>query len=168
MERICIRIIGSGGQGAITMAKLLGEAAIAEKKDAVMTESYSPYITGGWSMADIVISGKDVDYPFFSKPDFLITMSQEGLEIGLKNPGSVIIAEKSLSGLPKGAIAVPATEISHSLGKRLLVNMVMLGALVSVSGVLNPNAVKEAISKKFPKAVDSNMKAFERGMVKNV
>src|SRR3989344_4266271 len=97
MERVCIRIIGSGGQGAITVGRLLGEAAIAEKKDAVMTESYSPYITGGWSMADIVISGKDIDYPFFSKPDFLIAMSQEGLEIGMKNAGAVLIAEKSLS-----------------------------------------------------------------------
>ncbi|MEM3260184.1 MAG: 2-oxoacid:acceptor oxidoreductase family protein, partial [Thermoplasmata archaeon] len=76
-----IRIYGFGGQGIITLGHLIGESAVEDKKEVIMTEEYSPYITGGWSRADIIISDSAIDYPLISGIDFLITLSQEGLDV---------------------------------------------------------------------------------------
>ncbi len=167
-----LRFTGIGGQGAITIGNVLGRAAVVYGgKEAVVTEGYSPYVTGGWSRADVVISDDPIDYPLVSKLDVLLTMYQEGLDLNLKmvkNGGSVLAENQlvSFGGVARKElklIGIPAITAAESLGKKIVANVIMLGAVPTVCRAVSLEAVKKAASDRFPKAVELNMKALDRG-----
>ena len=168
--RVEIRITGLGGQGAITAGHILGQAAVLyDGKEAAVTEGYSPYITGGWSRADVVVSDRPIDYPLVTKVDALVTMYHEGLKTNMNvvKSGGIIITEKTLVDATKTAgfrlLEVPGIEIADKLGKRILLNVVMLGALIRAIGTVSPESVIRALADRFPKAIELNMKAFQEG-----
>jgi 2-oxoglutarate ferredoxin oxidoreductase subunit gamma len=169
--RFEIRVTGSGGQGAITIGHILGSAAaLYDSKEAVITEGYSPYITGGWSRADVVISDEPVDYPLVSKLDALVTMNQEGLDLNatLVKTYGLIVVESQLVDISKmkadrRIFSVPATAQATTLGRKLLSNIVMLGALVGAISAVSKGAVEKALAERFPKYVDLNLKALNSG-----
>lgn len=166
------RITGLGGQGAITAGHVFGSAAaLYEGKEVVVTEGYSPYVTGGWSRADVVISDDAIDYPLVSKLDALVTMYQEGLDLNLKmvKPSGVIIAEERLvnaSRLVKDrrVFSIPAAAAAEDLGKKVLTNIVLLGSLVALTSPLSIDSLKKAVSERFPKAAELNKKALDKGV----
>jgi 2-oxoglutarate ferredoxin oxidoreductase subunit gamma len=163
-------LCGLGGQGIITAGHLIGQAAtLYDRKDALMTEDYSPYITGGWSKADLVISDEPIDYPLVKQPDILVAMSQEAYdthEASVKDSGLILVdrnlvTPKLNSG--KRIIEVPAVAIADALGNRVVANIAMLGAFAESTGVLSQDSVKRAILTRFPKAAKLNEDAFEKG-----
>jgi 2-oxoglutarate ferredoxin oxidoreductase subunit gamma len=166
------RFTGIGGQGAITIGNVLGRAAVIYGgREAVVTEGYSPYVTGGWSRADVVISDDQIDYPLVSKLDVLLTMYQEGLDLNLKvvkNGGSVIAETQLVSFKGVGRkelklVGVPAIATAESLGKKIVANVVMLGAVPAVCNAVQLDAVKKATADRFPRAIELNMKALDQG-----
>jgi len=171
MTRREIRLHGLGGQGIISAGHLIGEAAsLRERKEAVMTEDYSPYITGGWSRADIVVSDEPIDYPLVTKPDILIAMSQDGLDSNWKSTprDACVIVEKDMvktsAVQDREVFAIPALSIAEDLGKRVVANIVILGFFAAKSSVVSREALQAAILNRYAKAADLNMKAFERGV----
>lgn len=170
MTRKEIRLQGLGGQGIITAGHLIGEAAsLHDHKNAVMTEDYSPYITGGWSRADIIISDEPVDYPLIATPDILLAMSQGALDDNWKNTNAAaeIIVENGMVNTgevrDRKVFGVPALSIAEELGKKVVANIVMLGYLTAKTGIVTKEAMLDAIRKRYPKAAELNTKAFERG-----
>ena len=165
------RITGLGGQGAITAGHVFGTAAsLHEGKEVVVTEGYSPYVTGGWSRADVVISDEPIDYPLVSKLDALVTMYQDGLDLNLKmvKPRGVVVAEQRLVNLTRvvgdsRVYAVPAASTAEKLGKKVLMNNVMLGAMVSLASPHSLEPLKKAVSDRFPKAAELNVRAIDAG-----
>ena len=165
------RITGLGGQGAITAGHVFGTAAaLHEGKEGGVTEGYSPYVTGGWSRADVVVSDEPIDYPLVSKLDALVTMYQEGLDINLKmvKPTGVIIAEQRLVDLSKvvgdrRVFPIPAADTAESLGKKVLTNIVMLGSMVSLASPHSLEPLKKAVTERFPKAAELNVRALDAG-----
>ena len=166
------RITGLGGQGAITAGHLFGTAAsLHEGKEVVVTEGYSPYVTGGWSRADIVVSDEPIDYPLVSKLDALVTMYQDGLNLNLKmvKPTGVVIAEEKLVDLSKvvgdrRVFPIPAAAAAESLGKKLVMNIVMLGSMVALTSPHSLEPLKKAVAARFPKAAELNVKALDMGV----
>ncbi len=170
MIRREIRLQGLGGQGIITAGHLIGAAAsLHDRKEAVMTEDYSPYITGGWSRADLVISDEPIDYPLVSSPDILVAMSQDGLDDNWKAsaPNATIIVEASLVSTDavegRNLFHVPALKIAEDLGKRVVANIVILGFLTARTNIVSRAAMETAIVNRYPKAAELNRKAFESG-----
>lgn len=166
------RITGIGGQGAITAGHLFGTAAaLHEGKQVVVTEGYSPYVTGGWSRADVVVSDEPIDYPLVSKLDALVTMYQEGLDANMKivKPTGVVLAERrfvNLAGM-KGdnrILAIPAAATAESLGKKVLMNIVMLGSMVAIASPHTLEPLKKAVAERFPKAAELNVRALDMGV----
>jgi 2-oxoglutarate ferredoxin oxidoreductase subunit gamma len=166
-----IRITGLGGQGAITAGNILGKAAaIYDKKETVMTEGYSPYITGGWSRADLIISDDPIDFPLISNLDVLVAMYQEGLDtnlVHLKQTG-IALSESRFAGARKDdgkckVLFIPASSAAENLGKKVLANIVMLGAVEAVAPVVELESLKKALADRFPKASELNLKAVEAG-----
>ncbi|MEM0333798.1 MAG: 2-oxoacid:acceptor oxidoreductase family protein, partial [Thermoplasmata archaeon] len=150
-----IRIYGFGGQGIITLGHLIGESAVEDKKEVIMTEEYSPYITGGWSRADIIISDSAIDYPLISGIDFLITLSQEGLDVNkdLVRENGLIFLDSDLvdySNLKKNIIAIKAKKISEELKNPRGMNIVIFGTFVSKTGIVSKESAINAIKKRFP------------------
>lgn len=172
--KIGVRMYGMGGQGIITLAKLMGEAVVEDGKFAIMTEEYSPYVTGGWSKADLVISDKEVDYPLPERIDYLITLSQEGLDTNLKflDSKAKIIAVKTLVSAREDMKAplfeVPATEIAKEISNPRGANMVVMGAFAGLTKSFSTKAGEKVITARFPKNVGPNVECFRKGFEEGV
>lgn len=165
------RITGLGGQGAITAGHVFGTAAaLHEGKQVVVTEGYSPYVTGGWSRADVVVSDEPIDYPLVTKLDALVTMYQEGLDINMKmvKPTGVIVAEQRFVNLSKvvgdrRVFPIPAASAAEGLGRKVLTNIVMLGSMVALATPHSLEPLKKAVTERFPKAAELNVRALDTG-----
>ncbi|UCH89343.1 MAG: 2-oxoacid:acceptor oxidoreductase family protein [Thermoplasmata archaeon] len=172
MTRTEIKFAGFGGQGIVLSGFILGRAvAIHEDRHAVLTQSYGPEARGGACSAEIVISDTMVDYPYIDIPQILVLMSQEAYmtyHTKVRKDG-MIIYDKDLVNLNsankvKKLYGIPATRIAEELGKKIVANIVMLGALIAISDVVEKDAMAKAVESSVPKGlVELNMKAFERG-----
>lgn len=170
--RLEIRIAGYGGQGIIRAGRILAmTASLYEGKYAVMTQSYGPESRGGHCKSDVVIADEEIDYPMVSNPDFLIAMSQEGydLNIHLVKKEGVVILDSTLvkrvasAGKPR-IYSVPAVKIAEEIGNKIISNIVMLGFLSGVSGIVSLKSLEKAIKDTFPKKfLEFNMKALKEG-----
>lgn len=167
-----LRVTGLGGQGAITAGHIFGTAAaLYEGREVVVTEGYSPYVTGGWSRADVIVSNEPIDYPLVSKLDALVTMYQEGLDSNMKmvKPSGVVIAEQRLVDLSKWVedkriFAIPAAAAAESLGRKVLMNIVMLGSMAAFASPQSLEPLKKVVAERFPRAAELNVKALDTGV----
>src|ERR1700756_5151608 len=172
MQLTEIRVAGFGGQGVILSAIVLGKAAsIYENGFATMTQNFGPEARGGACSAQLVLSDSPILYPYVTKPDILVVMSQEAyvrFAPELKEGGTLIIEQDlvRVSDLNKEVqvYSVPATRIAEDLGKRMVLNSVMVGFFTAVTGLLEADAVRKAVADSVPKSfLELNMKAFEKG-----
>jgi 2-oxoglutarate ferredoxin oxidoreductase subunit gamma len=167
-----IRVAGFGGQGVILAATVIGKAAsIFQDQHATMTQSFGPESRGGACSAQVVLSGEPVLYPYVTRPDILIAMSQEAYRRfvpEMKEDGLLLIEQDLVqaTGLPGGATVhgVPATRLAEELGRKMVQNIVMVGFFAAVAKVLEPEALRKAIADSVPKAYrDLNLRAFDKG-----
>ena len=162
MTRSELRFSGFGGQGVITMAHVLGHAAsIHAEMSAAMTEAYGPEKTGGFSRADLVIDDEEIGYPNVVEPDFFVAFSQDAFERDLVDPSSLLEQwdEREIE-----IVTVPAVELAESVGRKLVANVVMLGATVELAGVVPVEDVRNAIRDIVPDGTERlNERAFDRG-----
>jgi len=172
MQLTEIRIAGFGGQGVILSAIVLGKAAsIYQGAFATMTQNFGPEARGGACSAQLVLSDSPVLYPYVTTPDILLVMSQEAyVRFGseLKDGGIMIVEQDMVrvSDLSKGikVYSIPATRIAEELGKRMVLNSVMVGFFTAITHLLEPDAVRQAIAASVPPNFkELNLKAFERG-----
>jgi len=167
-----IRVAGFGGQGVILAAMVIGKAAsIFEKGFATMTQSFGPEARGGACSAQVILSGEPVLYPYVTNPDILVVMSQEAYSKfapEVRQNGTLIIEQDlvRIGNLPAGTrvFSCPATRIAEELGKRMVLNVVMVGFFAAVGGVLKPDSLRQAVLESVPPAFkDLNAKAFDAG-----
>ncbi len=167
-----IRLAGFGGQGVILSAIVLGKAAsIFQGAFATMTQNFGPEARGGACSAQLVLSDSPVLYPYVTHPDIMVVMSQEAYVrfVPELKPGGILIIEQDLvrvSDLSKATrvYSVPATRIAEELGKRMVLNSVMVGFFTAVTQLLEPEAVRKAVADSVPASFrEVNLKAFEKG-----
>ncbi len=167
-----IRMAGFGGQGIITMGRILGRACVIyDKGSAVLTEDYGPEKMGGWSKADIVISDEEIRYPLVERPDIFVALAQDGYDRFKEtvNPQGQALFEKELVHPEKGwkpkTSFIPALQTATDLGRKVVANIVMIGALVEMTRVVTLEAARKAILDSIPKGTEElNEAAFEKGM----
>jgi len=167
-----IRIAGFGGQGVILSAIVLGKAAsIHQGEYATMTQNFGPEARGGACSAQLMLSDQPVLYPYVTQPDVLVVMSQEAytkFAPELKDGGTLLI-ERDLVRVTETSAqtriySIPATRIAEELGKRMVLNIVMVGFFAAVTQLLKPDAVRNAIADSVPSSFrDLNLKAFDKG-----
>jgi len=167
-----IRIAGFGGQGVILSAIVIGKGGcIYEKGYSTMTQNFGPEARGGACSAQVILSDSPVLYPYVTRPDILVVMSQEAYTLfnpQLKDDGILIIEEDlvRIGEHPASTrvYSIPATRIAEELGKKMVLNIVMVGFFGAVTGVLDPDALRNAVTASVPEAYrDLNLKAFNRG-----
>ncbi|MFZ0951681.1 MAG: 2-oxoacid:acceptor oxidoreductase family protein [Candidatus Sulfotelmatobacter sp.] len=174
MQLTEIRVAGFGGQGVILSAILLGKAAsIYQGAYATMTQNFGPEARGGACSAQLVLSDSPVLYPYVTQPDILVVMSQEAYVrfVPELKDGGILIVEQDMvrvSDLDDKEIkvySVPATRIAEELGKRMVLNSVMVGFFTAVTRLLDADAVRKAVADSVPPSfLDLNIKAFEKGL----
>jgi 2-oxoglutarate ferredoxin oxidoreductase subunit gamma len=167
-----IRLAGFGGQGVILSAIVIGKAAcIYQKGYSTMTQSFGPEARGGACSAQVILSDSPVLYPYVTQPDILVVMSQEAYTLFSPqiNPHGILVIEEDLvriDELPVGVrvYSIPATRIAEELGKKMVLNIVMVGFFGAVSQAVDPDALRNAVGASVPEAYrDLNLRAFDRG-----
>jgi 2-oxoglutarate ferredoxin oxidoreductase subunit gamma len=165
-----VRIAGFGGQGVGLAGYILGKAlTVYDDYEAVMTQAYGPEARGGASSADIVVSDEPIDYPFVQHPDILVVLSQEAYTRfrPTAKPDAIILIDEDLVEPEMGDSPkrIPATRIAEGIGRRIVANLVMLGFLVSITGLGSPQSLEKAIKTTVkPKTIPLNLEAFEHGL----
>ena len=169
-----IRLSGSGGQGVITADIIYAEAAVAEGKEAVQSQSYGPEARGGKSKAEVIIAKEPIDYPKAMKPNLQVILTQQAAEeyAGDTLPGGRIIYDDffvtSLPQVDANIYYLPIVRTAREkVGNEITTNMVALGAVARVlelENIVKPESVKKAILAKVPeKTKQSNSLAFDEG-----
>ncbi len=163
-----IRLAGFGGQGIILAGYILGKAAaLYGGKNAILTQSYGPEARGGACSAELVVDDQAIDYPMLESPSIVVLMSQEAFKKygSQAAPGATIMIDSDLvQGAPEEWRGIPATRLAEEMGTRISANIVMLGFLTGVTGLLSREAMEEAVRTSVPaRTVDLNLKAFAAG-----
>lgn len=166
-----IRLSGSGGQGVITAAIIMAEAAVSEGKEAVQTQSYGPEARGGASKAEVIISNNPIYHPKVTTPDLLLAMTQQAADkyiADLSADGILVIDEDLVPNPPAFGgkiVRVPITRMAvEEIGKDLFANIIALGVMSKLSGLVSDDAVRAAVTHRVPPAtIEKNMQALELG-----
>ncbi|MFA5074223.1 MAG: 2-oxoacid:acceptor oxidoreductase family protein [Nitrospirota bacterium] len=164
---------GSGGQGVITAAIILGEAAaIYEGLNAVQTQVYGPEARGGSTRADVVISQDPIRYPKVASAHVLVCLTQEAYnKYGrIVQPGGLLLIDPLYVSQVKNSeacvVSLPMFETTRKeIGNPVVFNICVLGCLLSLTNIVKPESVLKALQSKIaPAYLDMNTKALELGM----
>ena len=169
-----IMISGSGGQGVVLSGAVLSHAFLFGGYEVASTYTYGPEARLGSSRSEVIVSDEPIDYPKISKPDYWVAMNQASLNTFSKRfdiSKTILLADISnikfmdmVRGRAKRVFEIPATDIAEKIGSRIAANMVMLGALVRISGLIKLEdlikGIKEVVRKEF---IEINVKAAEKG-----
>ena len=165
-----IRLAGFGGQGIVMAGYVLGHAGILDGNNALQTQSYGSESRGGACKSDVIISDGEVLDLAPTDLDVLIAMSQPALVKYLHNlkDGAVLIYESDLVRPEDGGFrrfGLPATELARkTFGREVVANVMMLGCLAGLTGVVSRDSLRRAISESVPpNSVEMNLQAFEDG-----
>jgi len=160
IDRTEIRLAGEGGQGMILAGIILAEAAaVYDHKNAVQTQSYGPEARGGASKSEVIIAQGEIDYPKVISADVLVAMSQEACDrytANLKRDGLLIVDVDKVGRVTKrGAIKLPITRLAmQASGRGITANVVALGALVGLTGVVSRQAIEKAVTARTPRGTE--------------
>jgi 2-oxoglutarate ferredoxin oxidoreductase subunit gamma len=170
-ERYEIILAGEGGQGLLLAGLVLAEAAaIYDGKNAVQTQSYGPEARGGLSKSEVVISDGEIDYPKVLKADLILVMNQRACDKYyhyLKKGGLLIVDSGEVRRVPTSkAHRLPITRLAQEgTGQAITANVVALGLLVKLSGVVSEKAIEKAVMARAPKGTEEmNRRALEIGL----
>jgi len=171
MAKTEIKIAGFGGQGVVLAGSIVGRAAtIYDGKCATMTRSFGPEARGGACGSQVIISDVKIGYPYVINPDVLVIMSEEAYEkyASELKPNGILVIENDLVHHNKDAkvkaYGIPATRFAEELGRKIVLNIVILGFLTAVTNMINPDAMRKAIRDSVPKGTeDLNILAFNKG-----
>ncbi len=171
-KRIEVRISGLGGQGVVLAGQILARAAVYDGKHVVQTQSYGAEARGSAAKSEVIISDSKIGFPKVRNCDILVAMSQSVVEKHLKDlkeKGTLIVDEDTVEHIPKTRaklFRIPATKTAEKVLKsRLYANIVMLGALTKITGIVKEAAVKRAITDSVPEnAIETNINGFREGL----
>lgn len=157
---------GSGGQGVITMAILLAEAAVLhEGLNAVQSQSYGPEARGGATRSDVIVSDGAIYFPKVIQPNYLVALTNEAAVkyLPLIRPGGLCLYDSDLvqpdarvDARRKGLPMFQA--VMDTLGKPVAFNICVLGALAILTGVVQLESLEKVLEKRFPKQHHDNNK----------
>ena len=172
MERCRIIFSGSGGQGVITAAIILAEAAVLyERLNAVQSQSYGPEARGGASRSDVIIADTEIRFPKVIQPNILVCLTQEAYTkfSNLIRPGGLLITDRHYVKQEKKVDARQVEldmykEVMDKIGKPIVFNICMLGTLLSLTELMKQESIMKVLETRIPGAfLDINKQALELG-----
>ena len=173
-----VLMAGFGGQGMLLSGKLLAYAAMSEGKEVSWLPSYGPEMRGGTANVTVCISERPIGSPYISSPKALLVMNRPSLDkFGPKvKKGGLIVVNTSLVSDKVDrddctVLYIPAAEIAKEAGMYRAANLVMFGAYVGWSDVVDYDTALEVIKKQFArkaKFIPANIAAFKAGYERGV
>ena len=162
-----IIIAGFGGQGVLSMGKILAYSGVMQGLEVSWMPSYGPEMRGGTANVTVILSDRQISSPIVHDYDTAIILNQQSMdkfEPRVK-PGGVLIYD------PNGDIrvyAIPATEEAARLGNIRVFNTMILGGYLKVKPVVSLDNVFRGLAKSLPERMASlipaNEAAIQKGM----
>lgn len=167
-----VRFGGSGGQGVILMGVILAMAGARDHRYVIQTQSYGPEARGGYSRSDVIISDNPIDYPEVEHAHLLVALSQDSARGYAKmvRPGGILIYDSDhVTELPAfvgTAYGLPFTRLAkEETGRSQTTNILALGAVVSMSGIVSVPSLELAMQGMVPAGtIQLNTRALSRGL----
>ncbi|MCC6222518.1 MAG: 2-oxoacid:acceptor oxidoreductase family protein [Thermoleophilia bacterium] len=167
--RLEVRLAGQGGQGIVLAGVILAEAAIRAGKNATQSQAYGPESRGGSARADVVIADGEIGFPQAQELDVLLALTQEACEKyarDLRPTGLLVIDERSVPEPPAGVwrvCALPIGETAERAGSLMTANVVALGAVAALTGIVDAETMERAVAARVPRQRELNLRALEAG-----
>jgi 2-oxoglutarate ferredoxin oxidoreductase subunit gamma len=165
-----IVITGFGGQGVVLAGRIVGKAAaIGDKLESTLVQSYGPESRGGACSAQVTISDGEIYYPYIKNPDILVAMSQAGYEKYkelLKEDGCLVVDQDLVRPEAQAGdyFGIPSTRFAEELGMKMMANIIMIGFFTAVTETVSLEAARKTVLESVPKGTEEkNLKAFEKG-----
>ena len=167
-----IRFSGFGGQGIIRCGLIAGKAlSLYDNKHATMTQSFGPEARGSACSSQVVVDDEKVIYPYITKPEILVSMSQDAYDQYANNiqADGILIIDSDLVKTKDSTekiktYAIPSTRFAEELGNRITANLVMMGFFTAVTKIASADAMKKALPGLVPdRFLNLNIKAFDKG-----
>ncbi|MBL0090584.1 MAG: 2-oxoacid:acceptor oxidoreductase family protein [Ideonella sp.] len=170
IDRLELRIAGTGGQGLILAAKMLADVLVGAGRRVAQSQTYEPTSRGGYCNADLVVAETEVDYPLATALDALVLLDQLAVAPSwpLLKPGALVLADTRLCPeLPAGdcrKLHLPLTRTAIELGSERVANIVALGALALLAGLCEREALVRSVRTETPRSfVQLNLDALAAG-----
>jgi 2-oxoglutarate ferredoxin oxidoreductase subunit gamma len=164
---------GSGGQGVITAAIILAEAAVLhENLVAVQSQSYGPEARGGSTRADVIIAESPIYFPKVIQPNVLVCLTQQAYTsyYSILRPGGLFITDSHFVKLGKKVdarqVELPMYDtVMEKIGRPIVFNICMLGAVIGLTKLLRPESIMKVLEKQIhPGFLEMNRQALDIGM----
>ncbi|MBU0629026.1 MAG: 2-oxoacid:acceptor oxidoreductase family protein [Nanoarchaeota archaeon] len=174
MKEEKIMIAGFGGQGIILAGNVIAQAALAENKKVAAMVSYGAEVRGGTATCTVIISDEEIASPVVENPTSAIILNQPSLdkfEDDLVKGGLIVLnsslVQREVIRKDLEVLKVPATGLANELGNPKVANLILIGAFIKKTKILDINKVLEIIPQSFPKhkqdVVEINKKALLKG-----
>jgi len=170
LDRFEIRFSGLGGQGIITLGKVMGQGlALGHGYNVTQTQSYGPEARGGSSKCDLVISSGPISYPKAESLDILVALSQEACNsyYPYLKPGGILVLESDLVPQPptNRFLGLPYTALARDkVGIVQAMNTVVLGSLSYLLPFIHQATMRKSLESALPAKIRAvNTKAFNLG-----
>ena len=173
MERCRMVFSGSGGQGVITAAIILAEAAVLhENLIAVQSQSYGPEARGGATRSDVIIADSPIHYPKVIQPNVLVCLTQQAYSNyhSILRPGGLFITDSHFVKLGKKVdarqVELPMYEsVMGKIGRPIVFNICMLGAVIGLTKLVRPGSIMKVLETQInPSFLEMNRQALELGL----
>lgn len=164
-----IVLAGSGGQGLVVSGIMLAEAAMLEGKNVVQTTSYGIATRGGFSMAEVIIDTGEILFQQVRRVDLALVLTEEAMEKfhGAAEAGAWVFYDTTLMKPRRGGrmLGRPFTGMAGDLGRTNMANVIALGAMAGVTGMVRASSLADVVESRFSgKAREMNLKALEKGV----
>lgn len=173
-----IIIAGFGGQGVLSMGKILAYSGIMQDQEVSWMPSYGPEMRGGTANVTVIISDERISSPVLTNFDTAIVLNQQSMnkfESAVKPGGVLMYDPNGITHPPTrkdiNIYKVEAVKIAAEMGSPMVFNMVVLGGYLKVRPVIEINNIEKGLRKSLPerhhKTIPLNIEAVEMGM-KNI
>ena len=170
-----IIIAGFGGQGVLSMGKILAYSGMMQDKEVSWMPSYGPEMRGGTANVSVIISDERVSSPILTQFDTAIILNQQSMdkfESSVKPGGLLIYDPNGISKHPTrtdiSIYKVEANQEAAKMGLMKIFNMIVVGAYIKVKPILMLENVIEGLRKSLPERyhhmIPDNEKAIKRGL----
>ncbi|MBN2636021.1 MAG: 2-oxoacid:acceptor oxidoreductase family protein [Prolixibacteraceae bacterium] len=167
-------IAGFGGQGVLSMGKILAYSGIMEDKEVTWFPSYGPEMRGGTANVTVILSDTRISSPILKHFDTAIILNQQSLdkfEMAVKPGGTLVYDPNGIVHPPKrtdiNIYKVEATKTAVEMGNPKVFNMIVFGSYLKVKPILSMNNVEKGLEKSLPeryhKLIPLNLDAIKKG-----
>lgn len=169
-----IIISGFGGQGVLSMGKILAYSGLMEDKEVTWMPAYGPEQRGGTANVTVIVSDSRISSPILSQYDVAIVLNQPSLDKFMPKvkPGGVLIYDGyGIAQRPQrddiSIYRIDAMDKAAEMQNAKVFNMIVLGGLLKVCPIVSTDGLQKALYKTLPERhhhlIPLNMKAVEEG-----